>query len=277
MIHRLAGAAIRAVIVAFIVAAPALALPGVGAEVAQMIALIGLVAAILTFVEYVSVFPSLIEFRAAPPLNRMRAGLLAMLLLMSALVVRDALLPSLPTGAASGVATAIGRLVDFPFSPVRLAVLVLPEGAPREVVILVRAVAGAAYVIAMGGVLVFAVYVRLLGWPIRRQAFNVWTNLPMFDPTTGGDVLYRLKRDAHFNLALGFLLPFLLPAAAKSAAAFGIALPYGAPLAVGWTVSIWAFLPASLMMRGIALLRVADLIEEKRRRAYAQSEHLSPA
>jgi hypothetical protein len=32
-----------------------------------------------------------------------------------------------------------------------------------------------------------------------------------------------------------------------------------------WTVTAWAFLPASLFMRGIAMGRIASMIEEKRR------------
>ena len=40
-----------------------------------------------------------------------------------------------------------------------------------------------------------------------------------------------------------------------------------------WTMVAWAFIPASMIMRGIAMGRVADLIEEKRRRAYARAQH----
>jgi hypothetical protein len=35
-------------------------------------------------------------------------------------------------------------------------------------------------------------------------------------------------------------------------------------------MSVWAFLPTSMIMRGIALHRVADLVEEKRRRTYGE-------
>jgi hypothetical protein len=38
-----------------------------------------------------------------------------------------------------------------------------------------------------------------------------------------------------------------------------------------WVMTIWAFVPANLMIRGIALYRVADIIEEKRRRTYAEA------
>ena len=52
----------------------------------------------------------------------------------------------------------------------------------------------------------FLVLVRIMNWPVRQGAFNVWVNLPLFDPTAGGDVIYRLQRDARINIALGFLL-----------------------------------------------------------------------
>lgn len=51
----------------------------------------------------------------------------------------------------------------------------------------------------------------------QNGSFNVWTNLPTFDPTGGGDVVGRLNRDANLYVALGFLLPFLIPAFMKVA------------------------------------------------------------
>ena len=38
-----------------------------------------------------------------------------------------------------------------------------------------------------------------------------------------------------------------------------------------WVMTLWAFLPANLIIRGVALNRVADIIEEKRRRTYAEA------
>ena len=51
---------------------------------------------------------------------------------------------------------------------------------------------------------------------IRVGAFNVWVNLPAFDPTADGDGVDRLDRDARVNIALGFLLPFLILAVAQA-------------------------------------------------------------
>ena len=75
----------------------------------------------------------------------------------------------------------------------------------------------------------------------------------------------RLERDARFNIALGFLLPFLTPAVIKSATSLFGAVSLESPQTLIWTVAAWAFLPASLFMRGIAMGRIAALITEKRK------------
>lgn len=74
----------------------------------------------------------------------------------------------------------------------------------------------------------------------------------------------RLYRDARFNIALGFLLPFLAPAVANSASNLFQGGLVSSPQTVVWMVALWAFLPASLFMRGIAMNRIADMIDEKR-------------
>ena len=119
---------------------------------------------------------------------------------------------------------------------------------------------------------------RILGWPSRMGSFNVWINLPTFDPTTGGDVVERLERDARFNIALGFLLPFLIPAAVKVAAIAFQPVTLESPQTLIWTMTAWAFLPASLLMRGIAMGRIAGMIAEKRRQNNLAAEaELLPA
>jgi len=68
------------------------------------------------------------------------------------------------------------------------------------------------------------------------------------------------------------LLPFLIPAAIKAASDCVDPGFMSSPQTLVWTTTAWAFLPASMLMRGIAMGRIAQMIEEKRRRAYAQAE-----
>ena len=100
---------------------------------------------------------------------------------------------------------------------------------------------------------------------MRVGAFNVRVNLPAFDPRADGDGVDRLDRDARVNIALGFLLPFLILAVAQGGSNGFEPLSFTLPQTLIWTMSAWAFLPASLFMRGIAMGRIADMIREKRR------------
>lgn len=277
MLHRIVGAALRALFVATLVALPAMALPGFSSDVTQMVALLALAAGLLTFVEYVSTFPSVTEFRSAPPYNRMRFCALAVMVILLTLIVRNVAYPSASGHVLASVSGAIGRALDFPLSPVRLMLLDMPSDVRPGTMDVARACAGTALAVAALAVVAFVSMVRIMNWPSRKQAFNVWVNLPRFDPTAGGDVLLRLKRDGHINVALGLVLPFLIPAAMKAAASLGAVVPLDGPLTLVWVVTAWAFLPVSLTMRGVALMKIADLIAAERRRVYAQSGHLQPA
>lgn len=272
MIGRMTGAATRGLLVALLIATPALILPGVAADSTQITALMALLAGFLTFVEYNSSFPSIVEFRDAPPFNRLRFIAMFVTVLMITQVIKSHSEVTLLSGALFSLGTIIGNALDFPYSPVRLAVLMLPETASIQLVETIRAAAGLAYLVAAIALIVFVVIVRVLGWPTRHGAFNVWVNLPLFDPTAGGDVISRLQREARINIALGFLLPFLIPAMVKLASYLIDPIPFENPQTLIWTVSAWAFLPASMVMRGIAMNRVAGMIEDKRRRTYADAE-----
>ena len=86
----------------------------------------------------------------------------------------------------------------------------------------------------------------------------------------------RLRGHARINLIFGFLLPFLVPAVVSLIADAINLSALASPQTLIWTMCLWAFLPASLMMRGIAMARVASMIETKRRRTYAAAEGLQP-
>ena len=93
--------------------------------------------------------------------------------------------------------------------------LAMPVDMPLADLENVRTAAGLSHLISLSSLALFVLLLRLRGWPQRTGAFNVWVNLPTFDPTAGGDVVTRLNRDSQINLILGFLLPFLVPAVLK--------------------------------------------------------------
>ncbi|WP_241559913.1 hypothetical protein [Solirhodobacter olei] len=248
-----------------LIATPSLMLSQGNSDSTQVVAFFGLFAGALTFAEYASTYPGLIEFRYAPPFNRIRFLALFLSVFLITVICQAQTDPT-PFGAfVKAVGTLVGGAIDVPYSPVRLITLMLPAKTPVEHVMLVRTAAGMAYLISLVMLAVFVIVLKIFNWPNRLGAFNVWVNLPTFDPTAGGDVVARLERDARFNIALGFLLPFLIPAVVKLAMSSFQPITLSSPQTLVWTVSAWAFLPASLFMRGIAMGRIAQMIREKRR------------
>ncbi len=266
MVSRLIGAVVRGILVAMVVATPAIVLPSAGPDTAEIVALVALFAAALTIIEYASSYPSLVEFRDAPPFNRIRFGALFLMLVLISVLARGEAEPGAFAEVVRAVGALIGRVIDFPYSPVRLVVLMLPAGAGAAELDLLRSAAGLAFLVTLLSLAVFVLAIGPGRWPIRQGGFNLWINLPTFDPTAGGDVTDRLLRDARINLAFGFVLPFLIPAAVRAGAEVFGPVGFGSAHTLVWTIAAWAFLPASLMMRGIAMARLARLIEARRRR-----------
>ncbi|MES0826663.1 hypothetical protein [Ruegeria sp. SCP11] len=255
---------------------PALYLPVSSTNGTEIVVFLAILAFFLTFAEYNSAFPSFIEFRDAPPVNRLRfVGLMSMITFLT-LVCKNAYAPSDLTAAIYALGLGVANVADFPYSPVRLIVLMLPDDASTSLIELVRISASVAYVAALVTIGSFVYAVKMRGWPTGNGAFNVWTNLPLFDPTKGGDVVTRLQRDGRLNISIGVLLPFVIPALIKLLTDYANPISLSNPQTLIWTMSAWAFLPASMIMRGIATLRIANLIVEKRR-AYSTAESTQAA
>ncbi|SHL56190.1 hypothetical protein SAMN05444414_11951 [Roseovarius marisflavi] len=274
MFSQIPGALSRAILIAMMVATPSLLVPSTGPDTAQIVIVLSILAGFMTFIEYYGKYPSIIEFRFAPPFNRLKFFALSAILIVLSLICRGTTDPTGWTVLLTNMGTALGEAVDFPYSPVRMVVLMMPADADQALIDLVRTASGISYTVSLVMMFIFLTLVRLLGWPSRNGAFNVWVNLPLFDPTGGGDVLYRLRRDAGLNVVLGALLPFLIPAAVRAASDMIDPISIANPQTLIWTMTAWAFLPASMLMRGIAMSRIADMIEQKRRRAYAEDDIL---
>ncbi|MCC5969470.1 MAG: hypothetical protein JJU15_05935 [Pararhodobacter sp.] len=265
------GAALRAFLVAVLVILPAVLVPGTTPEVAQIVILLAIFGAGVVFAEYSSAYPGLIEFRFAAPFNRTRFLMLALSATLIALLLRHPSDPGTLSSLAQGLALSCARLLDFGLSPVRFLELSLPENLPPEHLALVRQGASLALVLGATTVLGFVTAIRLNVWPMGSGPFNVWINLPTFDPTAGNDVVKRLLRHARINILLGVLLPFLLPGLIVASAHLVQPMTLQSPMGFVWGIVLWAYLPASLMMRGVAMIRVARMIRANRRR-FADSE-----
>ncbi|MCK0170853.1 hypothetical protein MWU53_07265 [Aliiroseovarius sp. S1123] len=265
MVRRLFGAILRAGLMVMLVATPSVLVPGVSTEGGQVVAILALAAAALTTFEYATTYPSIVEFRNAPPFNRIRFLSLFASILCLSIIARSQTDPSIAVEFLTSIGILIGQAIDFPYSPVHAVVSILPADAPFKDLVQLRAFAGMSYLISLLSVAVFLIALRLTNWPFfRQETFNLWVNLPTFSPTRSGDIVRRLKRDARWNIALGFLLPFLTPMIVVETAALFDTFETIETQTIIWTVAAWAFLPASLFMRGIAMQRVAIMISAVR-------------
>ncbi len=203
----------RGVLVATLVATPSLLLPEHISQANDIIALMAILCGLLTFIEYNTAYPSFVEFRDAPPLNRIRFVALFAMVFCLTVMFKDQYEPSTLTLMMVSFSNTASDLLNFPFSPIRLMVLVAPSSTTLTDLELLQRSASLAYAVSLMAMATFGLVVRFTRWPIGAGAFNVWVNLPLFDPTTGGDVVQRLRRDGRVNVIFGALLPFAIPAA----------------------------------------------------------------
>ena len=257
MLTRLAGASVRAALVAITVATPAVMLPDVSPTSAELSIMLAAIAAAFVIFEYGFATPSLIEFRFAAPYNRCRFAILAMLLLVSVLAIRGGENTFTSLAVASFSQSSV-EFWDFARSPMRSLSLLAVESSPDVQATLTKA-AACALSVATIGVFLLGLIVWSFAWPMGREKFNLWINMPTFN-VGGHEPLPNLRRTALISLIFGVTFPYIAPHAAL--AFFG---PLGSVSAnngqfLVWLVAIWCFVPAASLLRAIALFRIISLI-----------------
>ncbi|HEY9038573.1 MAG TPA: hypothetical protein VIN05_06480 [Roseovarius sp.] len=272
MLAQLINAFARASLVAVLVVLPSLMLTSGAQDASHFIILTGFVAGLLVFVEYTAHSPSILEFRFAPPYNRIKFTTISVSVLCLAIIARGGDDPGPVAILFGDIGGAVGAALDFPYSPVRSVMSLVPAHMPPGFSDFIGMAAGITYAMSLLMLIAFVLIVRVLGWPVRRGAFNVWMNLPLFDPTGVADVVKKLNREASINISVGFVLPFLLPVLVSILMGVLDSGKVLDPITLIWIICAWAFIPASLIMRGVAMHRVAELITAKRQRAYAEAE-----
>lgn len=131
MVKRLFGAILRAGLMVMLVATPSVLVPGVSTEGGQVVAILALAAAALTTFEYATTYPSIVEFRNAPPFNRIRFLSLFASILCLSIIARSQTDPSIAVEFLTSIGILIGQAIDFPYSPVHAVVSILPQ-TPRS-------------------------------------------------------------------------------------------------------------------------------------------------
>ena len=259
MLTRLAGASVRAALVAATVAVPSVMLPDVSPISAELSVLIAAIAAAFVIIEYGFSSPSLVEFRFAAPYNRCRFAILAVLLFLLVFAFRGKVESTTATLLVSTFSVASVEFWDFGLSPLQSFLSLVKTTGPDGVDVLANAAALALSVAAIG-VVFLSVIVWAFAWPLGRENFNLWINMPTFDVSGTRSALPDLRRSATMSLIFGLSFPYLAPQAA-----LGFLGPLE-PISAGnshlmvWVIAIWCFVPAVALLRGVALVKVAKLM-----------------
>ncbi|MEM9966843.1 MAG: hypothetical protein AAF755_01945 [Pseudomonadota bacterium] len=255
---RLFGACVRAVLVATLVMTPALIVPGAHMDAAQLAVLFAFLAAAVTFAEYYSDSPSVIAFRDTQLVNRVRFVTLAVMLFGVAHLLNAGIAAqqsSIFLSQSETSASIAAKLLTPAHKLTEILAESHPDLTPQSIVDAAR----------------FAFFVSLLasfsfGFHIYRQqlpcfmTFNIWINLPLFDPSDPRNQHRRLRRRAVLNIAVGLLLPFFIPFFLITG---GNVLGWRGEMSLQtliWIICGWAFLPASMLIRGTALYHVTVMM-----------------
>ncbi|MEM8869727.1 MAG: hypothetical protein AAF848_06630 [Pseudomonadota bacterium] len=265
MIARLIGALVRATALVLIIASPAFLLPNVSTASQEITLIVAGIAAAFTVFEYASTHPGLIDFRFAPPYNRVRytifgVQVLSLVFLCRAEVGVDGFAASYLALADQAVA-----LTHLPFSPVALVSgWVGGQGDTTYQVLITRA-AALSFLVTFLALAGFALFLWIIPWPIGRRDFNLWINLPTFEPGYGRKVERRLYRDGIVNIIFGVVLIYLLPLIAGPLSGWFNPNTLGDYQGLVWGTTLWAFISGSLVIRGAAILKVSWLVRRTRR------------
>ncbi|MCF6305866.1 MAG: hypothetical protein L3J33_10905 [Rhodobacteraceae bacterium] len=254
---RIIGAFIRALIVVLIIALPAYLLPDVGKTTQELALIIGAIVGAFTMFEYGGKTPGFFDFRFAPPYNRFRIAIIAAQVIGLSLLCRATIqgIPEILELADRAV-----QYASFPFSPVEMAVAQTASLSLSTSPELILQLFSTSFVIAAGLAIGLSAVLWIFGWPTGRSDFNLWVNLPTFSPSSVSQAEKRMKRDAGINILLGIGLLYAIP--------YGFSFiveVFGTDLfenyhSLVWVVSLWAFLPALLVTRGISITKVSRIL-----------------
>lgn len=264
MLSRLVGALIRAFLVVVVIAAPAFLLPNVSVASQEISLIVAAVSAAFTLFEYASTHPGLIDFRFAPPYNRVRfvafaTQIFTLVFLCRAFENEDTFSQSLIDMSDQAIA-----LMSFPMSPVSIAASMIGAGEADQFVLQLQRAAAVSFLVTFCSLVAFALILWLFRWPVGRRDFNLWINLPTFEPGYGRDVERRLYRDGITNVLAGIAFLYLLPVMLSRASGWFDPSVLNNYQPLVWGVTLWAFFSGSLVIRGAAILKVSFLVKRSR-------------
>lgn len=262
--QRVSGGLLRALIVLFVIVSPALLSPGVSSSAREVSAVIGVIAGLCVFFEYAARNPGLIDFRFAPPYNRARFAVFTAIIYLMIFFVRAQEGRDDFSGQILAASLNVGALLDVTLSPVRMAAQMLGDPTSPRLDEILRGAAALSFVTGLTGTIFFGVLFWITPWPGNRDTFNLWINLPTLETAYGAEVERRLFRLAAGMVLAGIGAPYALLTLGSRAVGLFDSMALLDTLPLVWAATLWAVLPMHLLLRGVAIAKIAWLIRRAR-------------
>ena len=259
VLTRLAGASVRAALVAAMIVLPVIVLPELSPNSADLAILAAAIAAAFVIFEYGFTTPSLIEFRFAAPYNRFRFAILALLLTGIAFAFSEPVSSTGTSLAVSGFAMKSAQFWDFTGSPLTFFEGLTANMGPTSQRLVTNAAALALSLTAIT-LMVSSFVIWNFAWPLHAENFNLWINMPNFDVAIDEETQGTLRQSGLVSLIIGLTLPYLIPQAAYAFVGPLQPINSGNSLLLLWMIVIWCFVPAVSILRAVALYKVANLL-----------------
>lgn len=254
MLSRLAGATVRATIVAMVIMAPVFMFPDTSQFAFDISQIFAFIAAAVVIYEYAFPSPSILEFRYLPPYNRLRFAVFAICILCSGHLI--ATLPYAPPGLVNQTAHFALSFTDFNYSPIRVVADILHNQND----VLNNSVAFALAfntLVAVLFIMWFSLYIFTKKRNFYRENFNIWLNVPMSQSYDITRFRKHLIYSASTSLLFAGAVVLFGPLLAKYTISWFSYDGSLTSITLVWFSSVWVYLPAIYTLRAVMLFKLA--------------------
>ena len=261
MLGRVSGAIFRSVIVAVIIGISFSWLTAESGYGASGGFLLAVSLSILILIEYASEYPSVVEFRYVPPYNRIRfIWLVCVIFFIGSLLSSSA---SETSGfiILKSLGELLANVLRSDLTHIGLIEYALPTHMAIEKLDVVQSSLALGLVGSLITVFLFYTVTRTSRWPFQDGRFNLWMNLPLLETSSPKHISHSLTRHGYLNIITGLCLLYIMTLVLFFGKSVGVNLLVINDVTLVWTLIAYCFLPLTALMRGIAMLRIVEVIE----------------
>ncbi|MEM7240769.1 MAG: hypothetical protein AAF429_01155 [Pseudomonadota bacterium] len=254
-------AALRAAFVAFVILLVSSDVENLGtAEGDLFVIFLALIAFIIVVFEYAAKIPVVLEFRYARPYNMFRAAI-ALVIIATLMGFSEIPRPLFPDRSIFGDFVALLSGPPFPGYFILRALDYDPQAGSFWLYENTIPASLFGFAVALFG----GIWLWVSNWPLGREGFDLWKNMPNFHPTSGKRATELLLRSVIFQALTILMFPYLfayLLGFLSNVLGFNF---QQSPVFSFWLIFTGLLIPILLFFKSIAFLKLCLLAENLRK------------